>query len=273
MKNYYKLLIVSFFVILIIIVLLIIALSMGATIISPFKVIDALFSNEKTIENQIILSLRMPRILMALLIGASLAVSGAIYQAVLKNPLADPLIIGVSGGAALGATIAIVLSMEYFYVTIFAFVGSIATISILYIISTRRMFGSTSLILSGIALSFILQAGILLIFALSKAEHVHKAMLWLMGDISIATFGELWKMGVVCIILISLSILYYKHLNIISFGEEYARNLGVREKDVRNIFLIASLLTAISVTLVGVIGFVGLIIRARNSIHPLAHVL
>ncbi|MDY6935427.1 MAG: iron ABC transporter permease [Spirochaetota bacterium] len=242
--------------------IIIISISLGSTFISPLKLISTLVSdnNNKLIEYQIILNIRLPRILMALIIGASLSVSGAIFQAILKNPLSDPLIIGVSGGAALGATIAIVLSMPYFYITLFALIGSIAIISFLYFISTKRLLGSTSLILSGIALSFILQAGILLIFTLAKSEDVHKAMFWLMGDMSLARFSELWKMGIFSCILILLSMTFYKQLNIISFGERFAKNLGINERDIRNIFLIASLLTAISVTLAGVIGFIGLII-------------
>lgn len=242
------------------ILLIILSLSIGSTFISPIRIFPSLLGSEKSIDYQIILTLRAPRILMALIIGSSLSISGAMFQAILRNPLTDPYTIGVSGGAALGATIAIVLSMGHFYIVLFAFAGSIAVISILYNISKTKKFGSASLVLSGIALSFILQSIVLLIFAFSKAEQVHKAILWLMGDISIARFKILWEMIIFSIILMASSLFFFKHLDIISFGKDFAKNLGVSDRDVRNIFIIASLLTAISVSLSGVIGFVGLII-------------
>ncbi len=256
MKNRYKIILLG----LASVILIMFSLCIGTSILSPLRVIDSIIGSGESIDHQIILSLRIPRILMAVIIGASLSVSGVLFQAILKNPLSDPYTIGVSGGAALGATLAIINSMASFYITLFAFVGSTAVILILYTISRKRQFGSSSLILSGIALSFILQSVVFLVFAISKPEQVHKALLWLMGDISISRFNMLWQMGIFSLILIAVALFFCKHLDIISFGKDFARNLGVEDRDVRNIFIVASLLTALSVSLAGVIGFVGLII-------------
>lgn len=241
-------------------VILLLSLSLGASIISPFYVIKCIFGQMQSSEYEIIIKLRLPRVLMALIIGASLASSGTLFQALLKNPLSDPYTIGVSGGAAFGATIAIVLSLQNLFIVLLAFAGSLIVILIVYLLSKRIRLGTTTLILSGIALSFILSSGVMLLFSISNAEKVHKAVFWLMGDLSLARYDMLWKMAVISLLIILLSLYYSKHLNLISFGDSFARNLGVSSADIKNIFWIASFLAAISVSLAGVIGFVGLVV-------------
>ncbi len=207
---------------------------------------------------------------MALIIGASLSVSGTMFQAILKNPLADPYIIGVSAGAALGATIATVLSLNYTFILVFAFMGSIFTVTFVYLIFKGLKLSSTSLILSGIAVSFILTSSVLLIFSMSKSEDVHKAIMWLMGDLSIGRYNMLPQMGLLSIAVIIVSSIFHKHLDIISFGESFSKNSGISVNNIRNIFWLASLLSAISVSLSGVIGFVGLIMPhiIRSTFGP-----
>jgi len=129
-----------------------------------------------------------------------------------------------------------------------------------YLISKLRRFGSSSLILAGISLSFILWAGVLLIFALSPSQQVHKALLWLMGDLSIARYSMLYRAVPLSALVIIFSLIYHRHLNIIAFGDELSLSMGITAGDIRNIFWLAAVLAAISVSLAGIIGFVGLII-------------
>jgi iron complex transport system permease protein len=240
--------------------LILFSLSMGTIFISPVEILTGLNGSGPAPENFIIVKMRLIRIILAITVGASLAVSGVMFQSLLKNPLADPFIIGVSSGAALGATAAIVLSMANIFIVLFSFIGGLVTITLIYFLSKRLKFGTSSMILAGIALSFIFSAAVLLLYSAAKAEHVHKAIMWLMGDLSIARYSILTEISIAAALLITLAIFYYKHLDIISFGDSFSRNLGVTEKNVAAIFWIASLLAALSVSLCGIVGFVGLII-------------
>jgi iron complex transport system permease protein len=243
-----------------IVAVILISLSVGTTFISPLEILKLISTKSNLIDLDIIVSLRIPRIILALTVGASLSVSGVIFQSILKNPLADPFTIGVSSGAALGASIAIILHADNFYITVAAFLGSISTAYFVYLISRYKRFGSSYLILSGISLSFVLWSSVLLIFAFSASQDVHKAVLWLMGDLSIARYQVLWRIAGFSLIIILFSYIYHRQLNIISFGEEFAESSGVTTYDIRNLFWIAALLAALSVAVAGVIGFVGLII-------------
>ncbi|MCU0821490.1 MAG: iron ABC transporter permease [Spirochaetes bacterium] len=238
---------------------ILLSLSLGTTFISPaeiLKIPGAEYNNEM----QILLSLRIPRLVMTLIVGASLAVSGVLFQAILKNPLADPFTIGVSSGASLGACFGIIFLQSNNFILLGAFAGGIGASSLVYIISKLRRFGSSSLILAGISLSFILWAGVLLIFALSPSQQVHKALMWLMGDLSIARYNMLYRAVPLSLLVIIFSMIYHRHLNIIAFGDELAYSMGITARDIRNIFWLAAILAAISVSLAGIIGFVGLII-------------
>jgi iron complex transport system permease protein len=182
------------------------------------------------------------------------------FQSLFRNPLSDPYTVGVSGGAALGASAAIVLGSSFALVAIFSFAGSLAAITLVYGLSRLRGLGSGGLILGGISLSFIFSSGVMLIFALARPEAVHKALMWLMGDLSLARYDALYRMGGVALLLLGGALLLHRHLDIISFGGDFARSLGVAPVDTRAVFWIGGLLAALSVALAGVIGFVGLIV-------------
>ncbi len=240
--------------------LVVASLSSGTVMVNPLSIPGILLSPGDFPHDALLLSLRLPRIGMSLLVGASLAASGAVFQAVLKNPLADPYLIGVSGGGALGATAAIVLSLAYPLVVACAFIGSLAVVSAVYLMSRRLRFGTTSLLLSGIALSFVFSSAVLLIFAFAGPDKVHKAVMWLMGDLSIARYEILPQMAVLCAVLCAAACFFATHLDVISFGDSFAANLGVRPSSLQALFWTASMLAAVSVSLCGVIGFVGLVV-------------
>lgn len=240
--------------------ILLLALCAGTSFIPPGKVIAIMSGLDQSAERGIVMGLRLPRALMALVIGASLAVSGTLFQALLRNPLSDPYTIGVSAGAAFGSTVAVIAGTSHAWIVLGAFAGGIAATMLVYALARRLRLGSTALILGGISLGFILSSCVLLLFAVSRAEEVHKALLWLMGDLSIARYRLLGRVAVLSLLLLAMSFFYSRHLNILSFGESFAANLGVERGAVNNIFWIASLLSAVSVSLGGVIGFVGLIV-------------
>lgn len=240
--------------------MVILSLSLGTITLSPWEVVKTISGAITSVNHTILINVRIPRIIMSLIIGASLSVSGVIFQAILRNSLADPYVIGVSGGGALGASIAIIFSFHFNLVVLFAFTGSFLAVTLVYLISRRMKFGTTSLILTGIALSFIFSSSVLLLFALAEPDKVHRAINWLMGDLSTARIDFLEEMGIVSFVLIGVSLFFHRHLNVISFGEAFSKKLGVSKISTHLLFWIASMLAAISVSMCGVIGFIGLIV-------------
>ncbi len=236
------------------------SLSLGSGFISPLALARSLAGERDSFEFIVLTSLRLPRLCMALAVGASLAVSGALFQSLLRNPLADPYTIGVSGGASLGATVAIVASLSAPWIVLAAFSGAVAVVAAVYLLAMRLRLGGTALILGGIALSFILSSGVMLLFSLSRAEQVHRALMWLMGDLGIARYAILLPGALLALVLGAAAWLHARRLDILSFGGAFARGLGVGRADVARIFWLGSMLAALSVALAGVIGFVGLII-------------
>ncbi len=244
----------------------------GSHTVGPAEIAGLFRGGPDTVTADILLKIRMPRIAMALLLGGSLAVSGTVFQALLRNPLADPYIIGVSGGAALGATFAIMLSLPQLFVMLAAFAGSLAAVTAVYVISRRILYGTTSLILAGVAMGFILSSAVLLAFALARSTQVHRAVMWLMGDLSIARYEWLVPAGIVALAVIAVIMLHHRHLDVISFGHRFSRNLGVTPGNLRALFWAASLLSALMVSLAGVIGFVGLIVpHVARSVFGARH--
>ncbi len=214
----------------------------------------------------IILELRLPRVIQAALVGASLSVAGAVFQGLFRNPMADPYILGVSSGAALGAVTAMLtggtlLFAGFTAVPLFAFIGALATIILVYYMSRV---GNTvpvmTLLLTGIAFSAFVSAVVSLLtyFAGEKLDQV---VFWMMGSgggaswIRITTMLPYVSMGFGCIYY------YATELNILLMGEETALHLGVNTERVKKILLAAaSLLVAASVSTTGIIGFVGLVV-------------
>lgn len=208
----------------------------------------------------VFIHLRLPRILTAIFIGGALSVSGTIFQSLLRNPLADPYTTGISGGAALGATISIFFNAGNIFTAIAAFCGSIFIIACIYLLQRKLGIFSNIIILSGVAISFICSSGVMFIYAISDSQKIHKAMLWLSGDLSIARYEVLPPCAILITLLTLFTIFYSKPLDIIMLGDSYTYSLGVNKVIIRNLFFTAAILSALSVFLGGVIGFVGLMI-------------
>lgn len=218
-------------------------------------------SNVSPEHAMIVASIRLPRVLMAITVGAALAVAGAAYQALLRNPLADPGILGVSSGAALGAITATIFTGALpVSRPVAAFLGAAVTIAIVYVLGQHRQGGGAErLILAGVIINALLSS--IVIFLVTTAGARQRSVLsWLIGDMS----GETRLLPVVALfVLTGIAAIYLnaRGLNLMMTGEEDALVLGVETKRVKLIvYLAASLLTGAAVAVSGAIGFVGLII-------------
>ena len=231
----------------------------------PFKeVITFLAGGIVSEENRtILLSIRLPRILLAIIVGGGLSVAGVVFQALLRNPLAEPFILGVSSGGTLGAVIAITFGIGLSIVTIpaFAFIGSLIVMFVVYSVSERYgRLEPTTLLLVGIMTGAFFNAMILLMIAL-KHQEAHGALLWLMGNLASAELNSLLIVAPFVLATVVVIFLYSRNYNLIAIGEETAANLGLEvEKFKRISYLLASLITGLVVSVSGVIGFVGLLV-------------
>ncbi len=222
----------------------------------------------------IVLDVRMPRILTSAVVGGGLAMAGVVFQGILLNPLADPYTLGVSAGAAFGASVAILLnigSMGVFSVSIFAFAGAGATLAfVIYLASAGGGISSGNLILSGIIVAAILSAAISLIKYIAD-EQVAVIIFWLMGSFGSKTWGDLLIVLVFVCTGLMVFMFYARDLNLMSLGHRTASSLGVDTRKVTLLLLItASMVAAVCVSVSGIIGFVGLLIphMIRSVIGP-----
>jgi len=214
----------------------------------------------------IILQMRLPRVTLGFLVGASLSIAGASFQGLLRNPLADPYTIGVSSGAALGATIALFLQTTLGFtfqpgIPFFAFLGaSIALFFIYNLARVGRVVPVTTLLLAGVVVSSFLSAVISLLMLLA-GEHIRGIFFWLVGGLSLRTWSHVFLVLPYVIIGSAVIFFWSRDLNVILLGEEAAANLGIDVERVKKIVLVAaSLITGAVVSVSGMIGFVGLII-------------
>lgn len=241
---------------------LVISLGMGPVSIPPAQVLAVLFRHtDPSLSHTavaIVWDLRLPRTLLALSIGAGLAVSGSAYQALFQNPLADPYIIGASGGAALGATLAIILNINA--VTSAAFVGSLLAVALVYIIAQAGgRVSAVNLVLAGVALGMLLSAAVSLLMFLGDSD-LHEILAWLMGGLSGRSWPELRMVAPLVAIGIGFLWSLARPLDALTLGEETAQALGLNLLWARTaIVLAATLITAAAVSSGGIIGFVGLL--------------
>lgn len=226
----------------------------------------------------VIIDVRLPRIFAAVLVGGVLAVSGTVFQAILLNPLADPYTLGISSGAAFGASLSLVLSLtglglgsHFLTVPLFAFIGSIATLAVvLYLASVDSRLSSSSLILAGVIVAAILSAAIGFLKFLAD-EQVGVIIFWLMGSLAGCSWQDVEVITITAGAGLLVAIYFSRDLNIMAMGRRSADTMGVDTVRVRKILLIVcSLMTAVCVAVTGIIGFVGLIVPhlLRFTIGP-----
>ncbi|MGI1692205.1 FecCD family ABC transporter permease [Thermoanaerobacter uzonensis] len=240
---------------------MILSISAGAVKITLQEILNVFLGGGSETSRTIILNLRLPRVVESAVVGMGLSVVGAFFQGLLRNPMADPYVLGISSGAAFGATIAIILGLGIFGLSFMAFITSLMTVFFVYTISkTGTRVSMTTMLLAGIAISAFMSAIISLMMLLNHDEF-SRIVFWTMGGFSLINWN-----GVVFstpVILIGSFVMYVfsRDVNAILTGEEVAEHLGVNTELVKKIILVTgSLVTATAVSVGGIIGFVGLIV-------------
>ncbi|MFH1328226.1 MAG: iron chelate uptake ABC transporter family permease subunit, partial [Candidatus Bathyarchaeota archaeon] len=219
------------------------------------------------VEEIIILQIRLPRVLAAMLVGSALAVAGTIFQGLFRNPMADPYLIGVSAGAALGASLAIGLGVGISLfgmlnaIPIMAFIGALITVFAVYnIAKIGSRVSPLTLLLGGITISTLLTA-ILSVIMINMGERLNALIFWLLGGFSLSNWSQVNAALPFIIVGIIVICIFARDFNVLQLGEDQAQQLGVNVEKLKRIILIfASLITAAAVSISGIIGFVGLVI-------------
>ena len=250
---------------LVLVLALVLALGVGAASIPPGDVLRALLGGGDPVTRAIVRDLRLPRAALAVLIGGGLAVAGAVFQALLRNPLAEPYVLGVSGGSAVGAVavIAFASAAPGWLLPLAAFAGGVVTIALVFRIaaSVGRSLDTRVLLLAGVVVGAFFNAVILLLLTLADVETFRSAIFWMMGSLASATWPAVGLLAAYVLPALIALLALARPLNLMAVGEETALYLGTRVERVKaGAYLVASLLVAAGVAAAGVIGFVGLIV-------------
>ncbi len=237
------------------------AVSMGSVNIPLKEIFNFLFDKGDVINKSIIFDIRLPRVLIAALVGSNLAVAGALLQSVMKNPLADPGIIGVSSGASLGAiTIMLIIPQYTYLVPLFAFLGGVFATFLIFILAWKDGIKPIRIILSGVAINAMLGGATSLISVLNS-DRIQGILMWVNGSISGRSWNDLNMILVYSIIGLILSFFCIRTSNILLLSDEKAVNLGINVNRTRVLIsLLGAFLAGISTSIVGIIGFVGLVV-------------
>lgn len=258
------------------VVAFLLGLLLGKFPLSLSQVLQSLWSGgkESTAADVVVWNLRLPRLAAAILVGASLAAAGATYQAMFRNPLVSPDILGVSAGAGLGAVVAIFLALPLAGVQLLAFLGGLGAVALVYGVScaNKRHDPVLILVLAGVAVSTFLGAGISLIKILADPyTQLPSITFWLLGGLNTVSITELtWALPFVLLGLIPVCLLRWR-INLLSLSDTEAQSLGLNTTRLRvGLIFCATLMTAATVSFTGIIGWVGLVIphMARLLVGP-----
>lgn len=275
-KNLYKLYIIV--LLLSLLVAILISTTLGTIKIPVYDVARIIASKLKLLDNYvdisdikksnifIVLNIRLPRIILASLVGAVLSLVGTSYQAIFKNPMADPFVMGASSGAAFGATIAIVIGVDkgilgFGIISLLAFVGALVTTIVVYNLAREgNKLSTTSILLAGIVMSAVLSSVIRLMMILNH-DNLERIVTWTMGSFNGASWRQILFITIPIILGTGCLVSLAREMNTIVLGEESAQNLGINVEFVKKlIIVISSFLAASAVAVSGIIGFVGLIV-------------
>ncbi len=275
-KYLYKRALFIIVVLLLLLAMIIFSMVSGSAAVH-FRDITNLFTGKSSsIVNQIIINIRLPRITAAILAGTALAISGTVFQSILRNPLASPFTLGISGAAAFGAAFAIIIfgaGSNYvgsndaafvqnpYLVTSFSFLWSLVSVAVILLLSQTKGATPEVMILSGIILSSLFSAGISAIQYFSDNIQLASIIFWSFGDLGRATWRECLLLGSILPVALIYFIKQSWNYRALQPGDEYAHSLGVNPKKVRlSGMIVASLVTAVVVSFFGIIAFVGLVV-------------
>jgi iron complex transport system permease protein len=239
-------------------------LMLGSVAMSPSDVWRALFNADESTNGVIVRLIRAPRVVLAILVGAGLAMSGTALQGVLRNALADPYLLGVSGGAAVGAVLAVALGTHAPPIVALAgFAGAIgAVIAVLTVARVARSGGDVRvLVLAGLLVGAFANALVMVTLVAAPADAVRGALWWMMGSLGGASWRDVLWTAPLILPAAALLIQWGRNIDLLALGDDAAASLGVNaDQAARRIFLAASLLAAATVVAAGLVGFVGLIV-------------
>ncbi|MBN2644041.1 MAG: iron ABC transporter permease [Desulfuromonadaceae bacterium] len=238
-------------------------LATGTVSFSPVQLLQLLLDPQTDpLQGAVLWQIRLPRVLLASLVGSSLAVSGAVFQAVLRNPLADPYLLGVSGGAALGAVTAICLGMTTaLWLPLSGFLGALFALWLVYLVARAHQASTHTLILAGVMVGSLATAVLLFLLWRIPADPLRSAVFWLAGNLSGASPAWLPWGSLVSLIASLLVWSRFRLLDVLTQGEDVAADLGVDVGRARQLlFVAAGFLVATAVSLAGLVGFVGLVV-------------
>jgi iron complex transport system permease protein len=233
----------------------------------PIRIGDLphILSDKESMEYGVLAYIRIPRTLLGFAIGGSLSLTGAILQGIYRNPLVEPYTLGISGGASLGVTFAIVAGLHLInilFLPLAGFTGAFATLFLVYTLSLGRDGLSINrMLLIGVMISFISSSLMMFLMSITSTENIHGIVFWIMGSLNESNNAMITVMVALSVFCLIVSYLFVIPLNALRLGEEKARHLGFNANNViRILFIITSLLTGACIAVAGIIGFVGLVI-------------
>lgn len=248
-------------------VIFLLSAGMGEQIFSPWKVINILFGNSSSFESMIVHSFRMPRIIISILVGVSLAVAGAILQSILRNPLASPDVTGITGGASVAVVLFLalfsnesnVLTVSIHWMPLAAFIGATIIAFLLYILAWKNGLSPFRLVLIGIGLWALTKALTNLFMILGPIVQASQANVWITGSVYGVNWSNVQILAPITIILLIIAFIMTRHLNIQELGEDIALGIGSKvERQRLGMLLLSTALIGSAVAFAGGIGFVGL---------------
>ncbi len=258
-----RILFISFFLMLLLVTAGFLGISTGSSGTGFKPVWWALINDSRSdpMSAAIIWNIRLPRVILAALVGATLSLGGLVFQALLRNPLAEPYILGVSGGSAIGAIIGILMGFSRFPgVSTTAFCGSMATLLLLLLMSSGHSKFKDSLLLSGVMVNAFAGAIIMFLMSMTQDSRLHNIMFWLMGDLSLADMHQIGILAIVLLPCFGLIFRFSHSMNLLLMGPEVAETMGVNIRFVTvALLVITSFMVSITVSYCGPVGFVGLV--------------
>ncbi|MBC6003685.1 FecCD family ABC transporter permease [Paeniclostridium hominis] len=242
-------------------ILLVLLTTVGSVNLSFGEIISALINDDNKMVTTIVYKMRLPRNILAVLVGANLAVSGVLLQSVMKNPLADPGITGVSTGASVAAIIILLVAPQFTNILpIAAFIGGAIACMLVFLMAYKNGLKPGRIVLAGVAINTIL-GGVISYLSTMYSDRIQSAMLWLNGSLATKTWADVEMLFIYSIVGLIVSLLLIRSANVLQLGDDAATNLGFNVNLTRLLIsVVAVFLAATSTAVVGVISFVGLIV-------------
>ena len=242
---------------------IVLAVAVGTLALSPAEVWRALVGQGDATSISVVRQLRFPRAVLAALVGAGLGMSGAALQGTMRNPLAEPYLLGVSGGAAVGAVCAVALGLSLTLLPLAAFAGAVGAVGVAFAVAYAAGAHGDSrvLLMAGVVVGAFANAAIMLVLGNAPANVARNAIWWMMGSVAAATWSQSQWLAIYVVLGGAALIGWARHVDVLALGEETASGLGVDpDRAARRVYAAASLLAAATVAAAGLVGFVGLIV-------------